>query len=123
MLAALLVVSLLCAPDARAQGAAPAQPGGQKRTRSGGRRGQADGADITADVKPLSCPKGFRAEKVPGPHLTPFRGSMLGGTKKKTSSQASSTFSRRCVPVKPAKPAKAAQAAPAAKDPPRETAR
>lgn len=128
MLAVLLAALLLPTPDGRAQNSAPGQTTPKKVVRGGGRRAQSDEGDITNDIKPLSCPKGFRAVKTSGPHLTPTRSasasSALGRKKsqREAHATAATAFGRRCVPVtagKSASPATTASAAPAAKEPPR----
>jgi hypothetical protein len=125
MLASLLAALLLSAPDARAQNQAPNQTAGQATTVKRYRRGrnaQSDDADINTHLKALSCPKGFRAVKTSGPHLTPTRSAsssaVLGRKKsaKEAHATAATAFGRRCVPATPAKADKpaseAAQAAP-----------
>jgi hypothetical protein len=133
MLAPLVAVLLSSAPRAAAQNATAAQASAPTKRARSGRNAQSEDADINSHLKPLSCPKGFRPAKAPGPHLTPMRsasaGSVLGRRTSRQQSMATkaTAFGRRCVPIAPAKPAAAAApaaaappTAPAAKDPPRE---
>jgi hypothetical protein len=116
MFAVILAASLLSAPSVRAQTTTQSAP--RQHSRGGGRsgsgRGGANGGGASSSMKALSCPKGFRAETSPGPHLVASQSMMSsagrsrqsrGGAAMQKPSTGASAFGRRCVPIAATKPA------------------